>query len=104
MKSGQLSPPTYCLEDNLGPSILDHCRCSEKTQGSFCDTASMLKARALFESTPDHEKENHSLPASLRWQLEDPGTIASGDLRTLEPGRKQDIIPMPSLGTEENSF
>ena len=80
MKSGQLSSPTYCLEDNPGPSILDQCHCPEKTRGSFCDTASMLKARVLFESTPDHGKENHSLPACLRWQLEDPGAIVSRDL------------------------
>lgn len=80
MKSRQLSSPTYCLEDNLGLSILKQCHCPEKTQGSFCDTDSMLKARVLFESTPDHEKENHSLPACLRWQLEDPGAVASRDL------------------------
>lgn len=67
MKSGQLSSQTYCLEDSLGLPLLDQCHCPEKTRGSSCDPPSMLEAGVLFESTPDHEKENQT----LRLQLED---------------------------------
>lgn len=51
-------------------AILDQCHCPEKTQGLFCDPTSMLKARVLFESTPDNQKENQTLPVSLRLQPE----------------------------------
>lgn len=48
------------------------CVCPEKTQGSFCDPPSTFKPRVLFESTPDNEKENQTLSASLHLQLEHP--------------------------------
>lgn len=70
MKSGQCGSQ-HILPERQPKTLLSWTSvCSQKTQGSFHDPMSTFKLTKLFESTPDNEKGNQTLPASLRLQLE----------------------------------
>lgn len=107
MKSGQFSSQkknTYCLEDSLGlcyPGRVSSPR--EETSLILWPCFIKLKARVLWKALLIMKRKiRFSSQSAIAAGV--PGATTSRDRLTEEPGRKQDMVPTPSLSTEEYSF